>query len=88
MRPRSRGDRRTATQFFSSSQNSCALSNGSRLSCGRNRRGRKVARPPIEARRRGNAIPPTRAPDSFKRLLGGSFLDGSAVQFSSPLKQS
>src|SRR6266513_6323611 len=36
--------------------------NGSRLSCGRS------------ARRRGNAILPTRAPGSFKRMLGGTFI--------------
>ena len=47
--------------------------NGSRLSCGRNARWRKVVgTAETKTSRRGNAILPTRAPDSFKRLLGCS----------------
>ena len=37
------------------------------------------------ARRRGNAILPTRAPASFKRLLGGGFADGTVKKW--PLMQ-
>src|SRR6266480_6032194 len=54
--------------------------NGSRLSCGRNRRWRKE----VEAQRKrrageGNAILPyLRAPDSFKRMLGSSLRQRSA----------
>jgi hypothetical protein len=50
-----------------------AQPNGSRLSCGRNARGRKVVvERRVVARRRGNAtLPYLRAPGSFKRLLGG-----------------
>src|SRR5207248_6859300 len=46
------------------------LPNGSRLSCGRNARWRKAVEGQKKARRRGNAILPTRAPASFKRMLG------------------
>ena len=49
--------------------------NGSRLSCERNPGGRKVVeRQKKKAGRRGNVILPTRAPGSFKRLLGGSLM--------------
>ena len=56
-----------------SGMGSVLLPNGSRLSCGRNAGGRKAAeRADKKAGQRGNAIPPyLRAPDSFKRLLGG-----------------
>ena len=50
------------------------LSNGPRLSCGRNRRWRKEVEAETKARGRGNAILPyLRAPVSFKRLLGSAF---------------
>src|SRR5436190_22094325 len=50
--------------------------NGSRLSCGRNADGRKVAERQTKAGQRGNAILPyLRAPGSFKRLLGGDALN-------------
>jgi len=47
--------------------------NGSRLSCGRNARGRKAVDPQIKEACRGNAtLPYLGAPVSFKRMLGGT----------------
>ncbi len=47
--------------------------NGPRLSCGRSARGRKELGADKKASQRGNTILPyLSAPDSFKRLLGGS----------------
>ncbi len=47
------------------------LPNGSRLSCGRNSRWRKEAERLIELASEATQFFPTRAPGSFKRLLGG-----------------